>query len=114
MNNKSMTDKFEKFAEGKDIGSQEDFKRTFDEFMKIQKIIPFNNSSEKEAEDAYDYLELSDAAPNKKPALKYDEMSGIGYRPFTIEEFLIEMQENGYLFAGTPQYVLWESRKLKL
>ena len=44
----------------------------------------------------------------------YDEMSGIGYKPFTIEEFLIEMQENGYLFAGTPQYVLWASRKLKL
>ena len=44
----------------------------------------------------------------------YDEMNGIGYRPFTIEEFLIEMQENGYLFASTPQYVLWASRKLKL
>ena len=297
MNNKSITDKFEKFAEGKEIESQEDFRRVFDEFMKIQKIVPFNNASEKEAEDAYDYLELSDAAPNKKQALKYakkalelepdnidaqiaiadltantaesllekykalikkadikmkadgwfseeyigefwgyhetrpymrlraeyldslincsmfglaikecndllrlcendnlgiryrlmhllaffedeksalelldkydekstmfllpmsvlyyklgnltkatkylrelqkvnkdteiffsafieqdfeeyyDEMSGIGYRPFTIEEFLIEMQENGYLFASTPQYVLWASRKLKL
>lgn len=44
----------------------------------------------------------------------YDEMSGIGYRPFTIEEFFIEMQENGYLFASTPQYVLWASKKLKL
>ena len=71
MNNKSITDKFEKFAEGKEIESQEDFRRVFDEFMKIQKIVPFNNASEKEAEDAYDYLELSDAAPNKKQALKY-------------------------------------------
>ena len=44
----------------------------------------------------------------------YDEMNAIGYRPFTIEEFLIEAQENGYLFASTPQYVLWASRKPKL
>ena len=40
MNNKSITDKFEKFAEGKEIESQEDFRRVFDEFMKIQKIVP--------------------------------------------------------------------------
>lgn len=44
----------------------------------------------------------------------YDEMSGFGYRPFSIEEFLIEIQENRYLFVSTPQYVIWASSKLKL
>lgn len=297
MNDKSITDQFEKFAEGKDIESEENFSRVFAEFMKSQKIIPFSKTSEKDAEDAYDYLELSDSAPNKKQALKYakkalelepdnidaqiaiadltantaesllekyklliekadvkmkadgwfskeyigefwgfhetrpymrlraeyldalincsmfglaikecndllrlcendnlgiryklmhllaffedeksalkllskydekstmfllplsvlyyklgnltkatkylrelqrvnkdtekffnafieqnfeeyyDEMSDYGYKPFTIEEFIINMQENGYLFASTPQYVLWAARKLKL
>ena len=71
MNNKSIAEQFEKFAESKDIESPEDFKRAFDEFMRIQKSIPFDDVSENDAEDAYDYLELSDAAPNKKQALKY-------------------------------------------
>lgn len=44
----------------------------------------------------------------------YDEMSEYSYKPFTIEEFIIEMQENGYLFACTPQYVIWAAKKLKL
>ena len=44
MNNKSITDKFEKFAEGKEIKSQEDFRRVFDEFMKIQKIMQKNRT----------------------------------------------------------------------
>ncbi len=37
MNNKNITEQFEKFAEGKNIESQEDFGRVFDEFMKNQK-----------------------------------------------------------------------------
>ena len=37
MNNKNITEQFEKIAEGKNIESQEDFGRVFDEFMKNQK-----------------------------------------------------------------------------
>ena len=37
MNNKNITEQFEKFAEGENIESQEDFGRVFDEFMKNQK-----------------------------------------------------------------------------
>ena len=39
-------------------------------------------------------------------------MSEYGYRPFTIEEFAVELDENAFLFIGIPQYFRWATKKL--
>lgn len=43
----------------------------------------------------------------------YEDMDLYGYSPFTIEEFLVESEENSFLFAGIPTYFDWALRKLK-
>lgn len=42
-----------------------------------------------------------------------DGMSGFGYRPFTVEEFIVEIQENSYLFSSAHQYFNWAVKKLR-
>lgn len=41
-----------------------------------------------------------------------DEMGEYGYKPFTIEEFAVELDENAFLFIGIPQYFRWATKKL--
>lgn len=43
----------------------------------------------------------------------FDELSAFGYRPFTIEEFIVELQENSFLLMAVPVYYDWAVRKLK-
>lgn len=71
MSRKDFIKEFDKFIEGKNINSDDDFDNVFDEFMKQQKIIPYEALSEDDAEDSYDYLELAESALTKKQALKY-------------------------------------------
>lgn len=42
-----------------------------------------------------------------------DEISPYGYRPFTIEEFIVEMRTNIFLLSQTVTYFEWAYRKLK-
>ena len=36
-----------------------------------------------------------------------EEMNGIGYRPYSIEELITELMENRFLFATVPLYMEW-------
>lgn len=40
-----------------------------------------------------------------------DEISGYGYKPFTIQELIVEMMENGFLFREIPLYMEWAYEK---
>lgn len=40
-------------------------------------------------------------------------MSDMGYQPYTIEEFIVEMQENVFLFETVPCYIDWAVQTLK-
>lgn len=40
-------------------------------------------------------------------------MDPYGYRPYTIEEFVIESEENHFLFIGSTSYFVWAEQKLK-
>lgn len=39
-------------------------------------------------------------------------MSPYGYRPFIIEEFIIECEENYFLFSSMPEYFVWAKKKV--
>lgn len=36
-----------------------------------------------------------------------EEMEDFGYRPSTIEQFAIELQQNAFLFSQTASYITW-------
>lgn len=40
------------------------------------------------------------------------DMTPYGYRPFTIEEFVIECEENYFLFSSMPEYFVWAKKKV--
>ena len=40
------------------------------------------------------------------------DMTPYGYRPFTIEDFVIECKENYFLFTSMPEYFLWAKKKV--
>lgn len=42
-----------------------------------------------------------------------DEMSDMGYRPFSIEELLVDLMENSELFGMVPGYFYWANKQLK-
>lgn len=46
--------------------------------------------------------------------LKYylSNMSPYGYRPFTIDEFIIECDENYFLLGSMPEYFVWAKKKI--
>ncbi len=39
-------------------------------------------------------------------------MDPYGYRPFTIEEFIVECEENYFLFTSMPEYFVWAKKKV--
>lgn len=41
-----------------------------------------------------------------------DNMSPYGYRPFTIEEFIVEMEQNFFLFSSMLEYFDWAKKKI--
>ena len=40
------------------------------------------------------------------------DMTTYGYRPFTIEDFVIECKENYFLFSSMPEYFVWAKKKV--
>jgi len=42
-----------------------------------------------------------------------EDMFNMGYRPFTIDEFMIAFQENSYHYLTSPMYFKWALKKLK-
>lgn len=62
---------FNEFAAGKNIQSDEEFDKVFEEFIRQQNFLVNDAISEENASDAYDFLELAETASSKKEALKY-------------------------------------------
>ncbi|MBR1650628.1 MAG: hypothetical protein IJ691_05625 [Lachnospiraceae bacterium] len=42
-----------------------------------------------------------------------EEISGYGYQPFTIQELIVEMMENSFLFRMVPLYMEWAYEKTR-
>ena len=42
-----------------------------------------------------------------------EEMDDYGYQPFTIEELIVELMENSFLFRGIPLYMDWAYEKTR-
>ena len=42
-----------------------------------------------------------------------EEISGYGYRPFTIQELIVELMENSFLFRTVPLYMEWAYEKTR-
>lgn len=43
-----------------------------------------------------------------------EQISSYGYRPFTIEELIVEMMENSFLFRNIPLYMEWAYEKTRI
>lgn len=68
----------------------------------LKKLIEIN-------EDTYEFFNaLMDGSLMKSVS----EMDSYGYRPFTIEEFIIECEENYFLFSSMPEYFVWAKKKV--
>ena len=107
MSRKDFIKEFDKFVEGKNINSDDDFDNIFDEFLKQHKIIPYETLSEEDAEDSYDYLELAESAPTKKQALKYAKKA-VQLDPDNIDAQITFAQ----LTANTNEALLKKLREL--
>lgn len=42
-----------------------------------------------------------------------NSMPPFGFRPFTIEELIIDLQENSFLFTENLTYIEWAKRELR-
>ena len=42
-----------------------------------------------------------------------DEISDYGYQPFTIQELIVELIENSFLFKAVPLYLAWAYEKTR-
>lgn len=42
-----------------------------------------------------------------------DEISGYGYQPFTIQELIVDLMENSFLFRMVPLYMEWAYEKTR-
>ena len=42
-----------------------------------------------------------------------EEISGYGYQPFTIQELIVELMENRFLFSAVPLYMEWAYEKTR-
>ena len=47
------------------------------------------------------------------PTHYVEELSGYGYRPFTIQELIVELMENSFLFRMVPLYMEWAYEKTR-
>ena len=62
---------FNEFSADKNIQSDEEFDKVFEEFIRQQNFLVNDAISKENASDAYDFLELAETASSKKEALKY-------------------------------------------
>jgi len=111
MNFNDYINEFDAYIKNKIINSDEDFDRAFDEFMKSKGILSSLDEhpelSEENAEDVYDYLELSDNASTKKQALKYAKQA-LALEPdnWDAETRVIELS------AGNSEILINKYKKL--
>lgn len=60
-----------------------------------------------------DTLKFFEAFVHEDAETIIDDVPAFGYRPFTIQEFAVEMEENGYMFSIMRSYFSWGLKKLK-
>lgn len=61
-------------------------------------------------DDTYKFFKYVTTGDTEKIAVN---MNPYGYRPYTIEEFIVESEENHFLFIGSSSYFVWAQQKLK-
>ncbi|MDE6780097.1 MAG: hypothetical protein K2J40_01375 [Ruminococcus sp.] len=62
-------------------------------------------------EDTYKFFELI-TGKSKELKKVIENMNPYGYRPCTIEELIVETEENEFLFSNTTAYIIWAKQKL--
>ena len=60
-----------------------------------------------------DTMRFFDALINGEAENVFEEMEDFGYRPGTIQEYVIEFQQNTFLFGQAASYFSWGYQKLK-
>ena len=100
--------------------------KKYDDYEETQMLFPLSVLYFKRGDfdKAEDYLRRL-CATNKDTkkffrAIKKDkldhyigEISGYGYRPFTIQELIVELMENSFLFSMVPLYMEWAYEKTR-
>ena len=94
--------------------------KKFDEYKETQMLLPLSVLYFKmgDIEKAKEYLELLNdtnkdtkefftAINNNELDEHMAEVGDYGYRPFTIEEFIIELTDNNFLFTSAPLFLEW-------
>ncbi|MBE5871408.1 MAG: hypothetical protein E7294_09135 [Lachnospiraceae bacterium] len=103
-----------------------DLHKKYDSYEETQMLLPLSVLYFKrdDFDKAEDYLRRL-CATNKETkkffrALKKDkldhyaeEVSAYGYRPFTIQELIVELMENSFLFRTVPLYMDWAYEKTR-
>ena len=94
--------------------------KKYDSYEETQMLLPLSVLYFKRGDfnKAEDYLKRLCAA--NKDAKKFfraikrnkldqyaDEISDYGYQPFTIQELIVELMENSFLFSTVPLYMEW-------
>ena len=100
--------------------------KRYDDYEETQMLLPLSVLYFKQGDfdKAEDYLKRL-CATNKDTkkffrAIKKDkldhyveEISGYGYQPFTIQELIVELMENSFLFRMVPLYMEWAYEKTR-
>ena len=79
-------------------------KMNLKESLKYLKLLKKANKDTQEFFQAIINYDMGDYLENRNP---------FGYRPFTIEEFLVEMEENHFILASMASYYDWALKKMK-
>ena len=100
--------------------------KKYDDYEETQMLLPLSVLYFKRGDfdKAEDYLKRLCAA--NKDAKKFfraikrdkldhyvEEISGYGYQPFTIQELIVELMENDFLFEIVPLYMEWAYEKTR-
>lgn len=111
MNKNDFFEEFDNFVKGKNIDCEEALDKAFDEFMEskgfLSNYVRDEEMTEENAEDAYDYLELSDNASSKRQALEYAKKA-LSLEPdnWDVEARVIELS------AGNIEILISKYKKL--
>ena len=100
--------------------------KKYDGYEETQMLLPLSVLYFKRGDfdKAEDYLKRLCAANKdtkkffraiKKDKLDHyvEEISGYGYRPFTIQELIVELIENNFLFETVPLFMVWAYEKTR-
>ena len=65
------------------------------------------------AESNKDTKKFFTAIKNEKLEEYTESMNPYGYRPFTMDEFIMAITENGFLYLSASEFLFWADTKLK-